>query len=914
MNTAPGHKVAYGNNEFSKETETALQLAPHLNGGLFQEKELDTSGYFLPDSAITKFYEYLFSYHFTIEENTLYDEELELNPEFLGIIFERLVNKENGAVYTPRMEVDLMCRLSLVEWLSKNAPKSVDKDELYRLFFREGGSGEEYDAEQKRGEFSTEDTRTILDLLENVAICDPAVGSGAFPVGMLQVLDEVEESLRSRLGEDHQVSSFERKRRIIGRSLYGVEVKEWAVWIAQLRLWITLFIEATDDMRRQSDPILPSLDFKIRQGDSLIQLLGNKLVPAGGELHFGRNVKMRLSKLKQLKEDFYYNKLQASHTNYKEIEANTFIAVFDEQLESLSKERKQLLTESSSLQEGLFRENVPEDPRQQTLFREHLEEISEQIQDIEEAKRNVKTSHPLIWSIEFAEIFGEKGGFDIVIGNPPYVRQEKIADPLGRIDAPQYKDYLEEMVRTDFPDYFAKKAKIDRKSDLFAYFYIRGLRLVNERGLMTYICSNSWLDVGYGVWMQKFMLEHAPVRMIIDNHAERSFAAADVNTIISVIDAPAKSVSKDHIVKFVAFKEPFEKVIFTENLLAIEHAKNIFVSDVLRVYPETNHTLYESGMEYEDEEKKKIGAGDFIGEKWGGKYLRAPDIFFTILEKGRGKLVPLKSVADVRRGITTGVNDFFYLDAAKQAQWNIEPEYLRSVIKSPRECKSILVDLTKLKFRLFYCNKSKAELKGTNALKYIEWGETQKTEDGVLWHNVPSVRGRKFWWGVGVRTAPKHIFPAGINDVYRVYLNNEEVFADKRLYEAYPTKHSDLSAIFNSTLYMLMQEQNSRVGLGEGLLDLTVYEVQSTLVIDPSLIDHTKLIDKHRVIKDIFEEVGINPRAETLIEEQNSSPQPDRALLDKEIFNALGLTEEERKDVYRAVCRLVWNRISKAKS
>ena len=184
LNTAPGHKVAYGNNEFSKETELTLQMAPHLNGGLFQEKELDQSGYFFPDTAITKFYEYLFSYHFTIEENTLYDEELELNPEFLGIIFERLVNKENGAVYTPRMEVDLMCRLSLVEWLSKNATASVKKYELYHLFFREGGSGDEFEEKQKDGEFSLEDTRTILDLLENVAICDPAVGSGAFPVGM----------------------------------------------------------------------------------------------------------------------------------------------------------------------------------------------------------------------------------------------------------------------------------------------------------------------------------------------------------------------------------------------------------------------------------------------------------------------------------------------------------------------------------------------------------------------------------------------------------------------------------------------------------------------------------------------------------------------------------------------------------
>ena len=100
----------------------------------------------------------------------------------------------------------------------------------------------------------------------------------------------------------------------------------------------------------------------------------------------------------------------------------------------------------------------------------------------------------------------ESGGFDIVIGNPPYVRQENIVDPTGKIkDKKEYKNYLYEMVKLDFPADFPPKYKINAQSDLYAYFYIRALRLLNLKGIHTFICSNSWLDVGYGVWLQKFL-------------------------------------------------------------------------------------------------------------------------------------------------------------------------------------------------------------------------------------------------------------------------------------------------------------------------------------------------------------------------------------------------------------------------
>lgn len=913
LNSTPGTKVSYGNNNFTPEMEEALQMAPYLNGGLFRKRAgYDNQGWTIPDFAIKEFFDFLFAHSFTIEEGSIDDAELQLNPEFLGIIFERLINKENGAVYTPRTEVDFMCRLSLVKWLEKNLESSVRKSNLYELFFRESENPDE----QKEGSFSEKEAKEIVAKLEDLAICDPAAGSGAFLVGMMQVLDEIEQNLRERFSLEKR-GSFERKKQIIARSLYGVEVKEWAVWIAQLRLWLSLFVEAPEESKTSFDPILPSLDFKVRKGDSLVQNLGGKMIPVSGEMYLKKDAKMRFNALKKFKEDYFYNRLPYDEITYKEREALAFASVFDDLISEKKKAMQAIQNTPPQIQKGLFGAEAEINQQEVSLFFEQQKEMGKEIERLEEERRQIKEEHPLVWSIEFAEVFGgEKGGFDIVIGNPPYVRQEEIADPTGKKgkekeDKKEYKNLLQEMVKIDFPNDFPPKAKINAQSDLYTYFYIRGLRLLNPTGIHTFICSNSWLDVGYGVWLQDFLLKRASVELIIDNHAKRSFDAADVNTIISIIHAPQKKIDPSKQVKFVAFKKPFEEAIFTENLLAIDDARETISNDVFRVYPITAKELREAGTEYENEEQKTLG-GKYVGDKWGGKYLRAPDIFFTILEKGKGKLVKLGDIAEVRFGIKTGVNEFFYLTEAMIAEWKIEEEFLKPVIKSPRECKSIVVDPKNLKFKIFLCNKTKAELAETNALKYIEWGEKQKTEEGIFWKDIQSVKGRRLWYSLGERRICNFIVPCSFGDSFKI-MKNLNVLADKRMYEGY-CDDDNVSILLNSTLFPLFMETGTRLGLGEGLLDVTVEEVQKIKIINPKIIKHENSILTKRPIKSIFEECGIDPKSKTPIEEQEPKPLPDRAELDAIVFDALDLTQEERKEVYRAVCRLVWNRISKAGS
>jgi len=934
LNSCPGTPIRPNDNEFSKETEKTLQMAPFLNGELFKRKEgVDDRDLYLPDEVIEEFFEFLFQYNFTINENTAYDEELELNPEFLGIIFEKFVNKDQGSVYTPRTEVDMMGRLSLLRWLAKK--DEFELKELYYLFFREGGKGDEFKADQKEGNFSENEIRKLVEYLENVTVCDPAAGSGAFEVGMLHIVNDIFEKLYEmpKFPKDiEKKEPFDRKKDIIAKSLYGVEVQGYAVWINQLRLWLTLFIDMPYEMKSSFTPLLPSLNFKIRRGDSLIQRIGSKMFPVHGHAAIAQSVKRKITELKKAKIDFYYNRGK-DEAYVRQLENQIFREIILSEIK-INEEKLQQRDTKVHTQDALFaddKEAVEKDNKKTISKKAKLDsEITAEIEELKAELRNLRDEHPLIWNIEFSEIFYDKGGFDIIIGNPPYVRQEEIADPEGKVEPKEYKELLREMAALDYPKHF-KNRKINGKSDLYTFFYVRGLRLLNKAGVHCFICSNSWLDVGYGVWLQEFLLENVPVNLIIDNHARRSFSGADINTIISLFDAPDKNYDKsNHIVKFVAFKKPFEDAVFTEKLWEIEQAKDIVKNDFFRVYPIAAEKLYDEGWEIEEGAKKETGK--YMGDKWGGKYLRAPDIFFTILEKGKGELVKLKdSLGKVDTGLYSGINDFFYLTEVETTKFNIEEQYIIPLVKSPQYVKKIkLNDEVISQRKVFICRKSKKDLEALNhngALNYINWGETQvtkakgKVKAGMPWPEVPSVKKRKpGWWSIKDVEETKLFMLYGYNDRFLQPYSDVRALSDRRFHMLrlnYNISHKDAALLLNSTLTCLMIELTGRSNLGEGALDFATMDAQKLLlpsikILDFSSYDHEPFMS--RTVNSIFIECGIDAKSDIPIEEQEPKPLPDRKELDDIVFDAIGLTEEERKDVYRGVCRLVWNRISKAKS
>jgi hypothetical protein len=190
--------------------------------------------------------------------------------------------------------------------------------------------------------------------------------------------------------------------------------------------------------------------------------------------------------------------------------------------------------------------------------------------------------------------------------------------------------------------------------------------------------------------------------MVLDNQAKRSFAQADVNTVIVLFSSPddRRDWALDKAARFVMFKVPFEHILSPIIFDEIEAATGRKTTPEYRTCPITQKSLLEDGWEWPEdtteEIKKRFGltvkGSKYGGNKWGGKYLRAPEIYWTILEKGKGKLVRLGNIAKVRFGIKTGANEFFFMDNEKIRIWHIEKEFLKPIIKSPKECKKVIID------------------------------------------------------------------------------------------------------------------------------------------------------------------------------------------------------------------------------
>ena len=401
-------------------------------------------------------------------------------------------------------------------------------------------------------------------------------------------------------------------------------------------------------------------------------------------------------------------------------------------------------------------------------------------------------------------------------------------------------------------------------ADLYVYFYERELQLLNTTGIHTFICSNSWLDVNYGAPLQKYLLDNTNSGVICHSEAIREFESADINTIVSILRNGVPDA--DSQLRFLTFQ-----TFIGDPDIANRRERT-------RSYTE----LVQAGMR----ENK------YAGDKWGGKYLRAPDIYWTILEKGKDKLVRLRDIAEVRFGIKTGANEFFYLDDEKIQEWSIEAEFLKPVIKSPRECKSILVDPSHLQFKLFMCHADRAALSGTAALEYIHWGEKQG------FHQRPSCKGRARWWDLGEREMPSLTFNYLISSTARTLYAPDGCYTSDNFQEV----HADsdlilpLCASLNSSLFQLMVNMAGRSNFGGGLLKIQTYEISELLCLDPNAFAFEN------------ETLFTSPAWDML------KPSDDRRALDAIIFDALGLTQGERDGVYEGVVNLVESRLRKARS
>jgi len=531
----------------------------------------------------------------------------------------------------------------------------------------------------------------------------------------------------------------------------------------------------------------------------------------------------------------------------------------------------------------------------------------------------------------------EFSNFDVVIGNPPYTRQEEMDDFY-----PGLKEKAWELARKEW------NVKVSKRSSIFAYFFYHGAKLLKESGYFGYITSNSWLDVDYGKNLQKWMLDHFKIITIIDSKVERFFPDADVNTAITILQRCSCQEERDsNIVKFVYLKQPLYKLIDyfgSEEKLRdfIENTKNFFEDDYLKIKPVVQREL-------------------FHDDQWG-KYLRAPAVFWKILERGRGKLVRLGDVAEVKRGFTTGANEFFYLkDKTEQLRdedlivvrnnidgletikeveeyglrivenglgelWLIEKEFLEPVIKSAREIKKYEVNKKDLKYKVLFILKFEDDIENLEKelrTKYPRVWEYIKDGERKGYHTKPTCRSRKPWYSLGNEIIGDIVMNERIGEKCAFYWN-KGININKNLYAIYikQQKYKKIAwGLLNSTIIRLFIETSVRSLTGAiTAIDIDVCIAENIDMPNPENIKNPhKIINaveklKDNVVLSIFKELNANTPQEVDLSKVN----PDRLALDKAVLKAIGFKDDEIGDVlvelYKSVIDLVKSRLEKAGS
>ena len=362
-----------------------------------------------------------------------------------------------------------------------------------------------------------------------------------------------------------------------------------------------------------------------------------------------------------------------------------------------------------------------------------------------------------------------------------------------------------------------------------------------------------------------------------------------MNTVICLFSSPSEKRQSelDEIARFVMFKTPFEGVLDPVIFEEVEEADERKSTEEHRIFPVSQRVLLEAGGDYQTTDT----SSKYTGDKWGGKYLRAPDIYWTILEKGRDKLVRLGDIAEVRFGIKTGANDFFFLNREDLSAWNIEDEFLAPAMKNVREADRIVVNSSFFPLHLFLCHRSREELMGTGALEYIKWGESQG------FHLRSSCRGRSRWWSLG---KPRS---AHINCNYQIgytqhfFVSCEPFFVSNNFQCVhYSESPFSLAASLNSSWTQLWVSVMGRTNFGGGLLKTETYETANIVIPNPARIDeqHASQV--------------LNAAAMLELNDEHRKP------LDDLVFDTLNLTQGERDGVYEAVVDLVEARLNKARS
>lgn len=514
---------------------------PYLNGGLFDSDEVESRKIDFPEKYFDDLLEFFGQYNFTIDENDPNDHEVGIDPEMLGHIFENLLedNKDKGAFYTPKVIVQYMCQESLIEYISTKLNADANTETKAAI--------EDLVINRLAEKCSDLDlVEPIAQALLDVKVCDPAIGSGAFPMGILNTIYQVIEELYwlqpDSVARVWDISDTEWqphlvKKNIIQHSIYGVDLESGAVDIARLRFWLALVVDEIEPLP------LPNLDYKIMQGNSLLESFENidlsQISDAAayedvyeteqmdlftGEAKKLVSISLNFEDIKSLMDEYF-------NANDPDTKKDLHKRIDDQVLNhirfTLSQHKQELIGKSNRIEKKLKIDEAAaatwqqkEKIRTTSKDAKELDKLTKELtlcleKETKLAKLSKSNERPFfLWHLFFQEVF-DKGGFDIVIGNPPYVS----AVNMARTDSEK--------------DVFKQKFPLAKGSyDLYLLFLLLADQITNEKGVYSWIIPNKFLIASYASKALSFMKDYGGLSHAINVSSFDVFKGVGVYPII----------------------------------------------------------------------------------------------------------------------------------------------------------------------------------------------------------------------------------------------------------------------------------------------------------------------------------------------------------------------------------------------
>ncbi len=655
---------------------------PFLNGGLFEPlygyKWVETD-ILLPDTLFsndelskegdsgTGILDVFDRYNFTVNEAEPLEKEVAVDPEMLGKVFENLlpenVRHGSGTYYTPRVIVHYMCQQALLHYLTARAT-DIPREDI-AVFLRLAERFADFEAtvtkahaDKRLPDAISRNAKQLDDLLASITVCDPAIGSGAFPVGMMHEIVRArmaltpaieKKELSSPISDENPRSAYVLKRHAVHHSLYGVDIDPGAVEIAKLRLWLSMVVD--EDEISDIQP-LPNLDYKIMQGNSLLEEFDGIRLFDEGLLQEEEDTQQnpRLAEVekrqREVQERILRLEAEGKLTHKKAIELKKEATLLAKEAKALMnppakkesshpvlalgsrgslKRIQQLHTEffdeSSRIKKEKLRTEL--ERLEWDFMRATLREQGREQALVELEKASAKHRKPFfLWRLHFSEVFRQRGGFDVVIANPPYVRQEEITNLKPALQK-QYKTY-------------------SGRGDLYIYFYELAIKNLAIGGVLAFISSNKYFRANYGDKLRNLLARETALRTIIDFEDAPVFEATVYPTVLVLQKTP----SENKTIEVATWSG-------SEDIDSFVHS----ISD--RVIHLSQSELVTGNWSFQTGTKAKVSSKiNSTGERLG-----------QILD---GKIYA---------GIKTGLNDAFIIDAEKRKQLITEHPSSTDVIK-----------------------------------------------------------------------------------------------------------------------------------------------------------------------------------------------------------------------------------------